>query len=194
MSNVADQLDSVTDNISRLQSKIDAEKRSLDALVNENGANSMSDELQTLERRAQVMRDEMSVLSSQGESRARLGIKKTDKARKVESYNQALMLMKAECETVLQKPFRPDSLQGDLEALVLRHERELKRLKDDRTTKVSESAGIDAKLALLMQSVNAKTSELQGKEKEIRDVCGELDFLASYKKARADVEATSEYV
>lgn len=194
MSNVSDQLDTVTDNISRLQSKIDAEKRSLDALVNENGANSMSDELQTLERRAQVMRDEMSVLSSQGESRARLGIKKTDKARKVEAYNQALMLMKAECETVLQKSFRPDSLQGDLEALVLRQERELKRLKDDRTTKVSESAGIDAKLALLMQSLNAKTSELQGKEKEIRDVCGEMGFLTSYKKARADVESTNEYV
>ncbi len=193
MNTCVEQLESINEEIAKLQSKLDIEKKNWDYLSNENGNNLLTDQLQNLERQAQSIRDEMSVLSSQGDTRARLGIKKNEKQRKIESRDKLLTMIKSDCESLFKKALSPETLLNELEKLILQQDLQLKALRDQKALKATTTVAIDAKLSLIQQSIRSKTDELKSKQQQIKKVCGDSDFSSAHKGAIQSVENLQEY-
>lgn len=185
--NVED-LDQINESIFRADQKVTRAKQALQELENESSGTDLQRTLSTLERQAQDASDEMHLLSLQGDSRARLGLKRTDCQRKVESRVKVLAILKPECEALLKKPFQPDELDRDLNALIARQEHELKASRDAHQLKTAEMSGIEARLSIVVLNFQTKSKEYEQKLEVLRVACGKLDYQTAMKQADNEVE------
>jgi DNA repair protein RAD50 len=99
-----DDLDQVNEAINRADANVAQAQGILDSIDRENGATSLGNTLVSLERQAQKLRDEMATLSLQGDTRARLSLKITDKARKNDSYTKLYFLSIVTLDLPCYKP------------------------------------------------------------------------------------------
>ncbi|KAJ3370046.1 DNA repair protein rad50 [Kappamyces sp. JEL0680] len=188
LSDSVEDLDQINEVIVRAESKVSRAKQALQELETDSEVLHLGSNLQNLERQAQKIRDEMSVLNLQGDTRARLSLKKTDKVRKTEAYNKITAMLKVECEALLKKPFRHDSLEQDLEALVSTQLDGLRVSKERLAAKTAEMSGLDAKLSMLRTELEEKNNEVTLKTEKLRAVCGNDSFEDYKLHAEREVE------
>ncbi|KAJ3255799.1 DNA repair protein rad50 [Boothiomyces macroporosus] len=135
-------------------------------------------ELQEKERICEQLQDEMSVYNLQGDTRARLSLKQTERNRKKETYNRLVTAVKAEL------PF-----EFNIETVV-KSKPDIMKLKKGfnpsycRFNKTNQQiSAIDSRLSLIRTQHSQKTSELSLKLDKIKSVCGNDDYKSAKNQA-----------
>jgi DNA repair protein RAD50 len=189
-----DDLDQINESIRRAETKVDRAKQALQEIERESNVAELQKNLTALDRQASKCNDEMSVLALQGDTRARLKNKQSDRQRKTEAYNSALIQMKPDAESLLKKPFAPATLEQDLAHLVSSQEGLVKTAKEKLKSVNAGVAGIEARLSMVRQTINQKTVEYDAKLAQVNELCGGLDYNAAVAQAEREVEQNGENV
>ncbi|KAJ2994360.1 DNA repair protein rad50 [Globomyces sp. JEL0801] len=158
LSSTTSELEELKANIAEEEALLENLQDGLKNLDKDSGISALNNTLQGYERDAQKLRDEMSILNLQGDTRARLSLKKSDKDRKQNSLNR------------------------------IEKETHLSDVREDYQKELAQSSTIDAKLLLVRQSFQAKSGELETKLNNIRKVCEGKEYPSALATAESECE------
>ncbi|KAI8898254.1 hypothetical protein BC833DRAFT_620511 [Globomyces pollinis-pini] len=188
LSSTTSELEELKANIAEEEALLENLQDGLKNLDKDSGISDLNNTLQGYERDAQKLRDEMSILNLQGDTRARLSLKKSDKDRKQNSLNRIKSSLMAECQSMLKGNFNHQTLESDIDSLLREKETHLSDVREDYQKELAQSSTIDAKLLLVRQSFQAKSGELETKLNNIRKVCEGKEYPSALATAESECE------
>ncbi|KAJ3267963.1 DNA repair protein rad50, partial [Terramyces sp. JEL0728] len=137
-------------------------------------------ELQEKERVCEQLQDEMSVYNLQGDTRARLSLKQTEKSRKNETFNRLVNAVKSE----LPFEFNIDTVNDQISNLKNQKKSQYDDIKERFNKTNQQLSAIDSKLSLIRNQHSQKTLELSLKLDKIKSVCGNDDYRSAKNQAQ----------
>ncbi|KAM3580226.1 DNA repair protein rad50 [Umbelopsis sp. WA50703] len=130
-------------------------------------------ELRDVDDGISALNDEIAVLNKQGDTRAKLSLKKQDRDRLSATANGLLSECKEQVVAVLGSEPSIDSLGRDIDTLLDTKEQELKVAQEQWSTALTDLSSIETKLKMAQEDLDAKKSEYQSLDRQIKDICKE---------------------
>ncbi|KAI8576739.1 hypothetical protein K450DRAFT_178854 [Umbelopsis ramanniana AG] len=166
--------------IEYLRQKFEQAQNDLKASRNESLADNLSEQLADKERELRdvddgisARNDEITVLNKQGDTRAKLSLKKQDRDRLSATMNG----LYAECKEHVQKMtgHEPtiDGLEQDVESAEETKDQQLRNANKQLSDLIGQVSSAETKLNIAQADYNKKKSECRDLEEQIRQVCND---------------------
>jgi DNA repair protein RAD50 len=148
----------------------------------------LDNKIQELEQKQQELRSEASMLSFQGDTRAKFAVKRSEKQKKMDQYNRLVNSIQSECSSILGGSFKIETLENDLNHVLRSKESALKQMQDTYLSKSNRLSALESRISLVDKSIQQKSDELNSKLGAIKKVCGDIEYPKALEKAEKDLE------
>lgn len=168
--------------------------------INEsNNVNSSQDELTKKERELRDMdekvselNDELASLSKQGDIRAKLSLKRSDKESRTIDMERLYNNCIRDVERLLGTKPSIDTIEHDLFEYKTDKEKKLRVLIERRNTSNRELSAAEAKLNMVDQTLRAKQAEAKDYMDKVKQVCGDRSVPEEIKNTETKIEQIKE--
>ncbi|KAG0182787.1 DNA repair protein rad50 [Apophysomyces sp. BC1034] len=144
--------------------------------------------LRDLDDQINGLNDEMSNLSRQGDSRAKLALKRTDRERKIIIIQGLFEEYKGEITSHLGRPPSLESLESDIAVLLSERNASLRKAQDAQDYINREIVSLDAKLSVAQQTLAKNQGEVDKYERSIQALCGNERLPDLVEKTDQDLQ------
>lgn len=151
-------------------------------------------ELRDVDDGISALNDEMTVLNKQGDTRAKLSLKKQDRDRLSASVDGLLSECKEQVLATIDREPTLDSLERDIDGLLNTNEQELKAAQSQWSTALTNLSSIDTKLKMAVEDLEAKKSEYRDLDHQIKDVCKDERLPELLADCESELEETKRYI
>lgn len=158
------ELEEIKVNISSEQEEINQYQQKISETEKSVNINGLEESLVELESKTQKLRDEMSILNLQGDTRAKLSIKQTEKRRKEESLAKLSSTVEAELADILNIPFNLETIEQDMKSALSMRNKSIKIIREKHMTASASMSAVESKLAEANATLSKKTVELESND------------------------------
>ncbi|KAI9197472.1 uncharacterized protein BJ171DRAFT_477830 [Polychytrium aggregatum] len=147
-----------------------------------------SRELAAEEARLHQFADELTMLNMQSDTRARLGIKKSEHKRKSDALEKMFKQLSGEYQRQLGTPADPSSMEQSVLAMIATTEKAIKEMEQQEQEEQKRMTACQTKLGIMKGSYEKSKGELRDKVAQLKQACGESDYATAMEKAEIEYQ------
>ncbi|RHZ51054.1 hypothetical protein Glove_485g11 [Diversispora epigaea] len=144
-------------------------------------------DLRNVENKINDIDSEISNITQDSSSRAKLDLQRTTRAEKSDQLQSLLTSHKDEFKEVLGKPVCIDTLEKDILKTLQKKEKELELTETEGEKLNRELSAIDGKLQVVQSESKRKNKEYQEYGQKLNAVCGDRDLPSIIKKVEEEL-------
>lgn len=149
-------------------------------------------ELRDMDEKVSELNDELASLSKQGDIRAKLSLKRSDKESRVADMERLYNNCIRDVERLLGTKPTIDTIEHELHEYKTDKEKKLRVLIERRNASNRELSAAEAKLNMVEQTLRAKQNEAKDYGDRVKQVCGDRSVPEEIKVTEVKIEQIKE--
>ncbi|KAI8914853.1 AAA domain-containing protein [Powellomyces hirtus] len=167
--------------------QLDAARREMDLNNTDAKQHKLNQEAQALEITSKQLSEEMIMLSAQGESRARLCMKKSEQERKQEALTRTMSSAEADFQVLLRHKPAPHLMEGEVDKLLSDKQNSVRHIEEQVERDNRKLASVETQIGMARNNLTRKTSELNDRLSRVKAVTGDDNFNTAVARIEESV-------